>query len=543
MSNSKFNSKNSNSKSNKGKRPNKYNKGKANYSKSKANGVDSTDNLGSNAPEWYTLNAQALKDVANIPFHEWVGQPILIGGSGKAFAPPSIISIALDPSVGLSMDANSPINRASQQLWTALRKDIAGNFSFDHSEVMIYCLCVAQLYAMWYWGARSYAAISTYSTTNLDVPNTWALAMGWDPQDLRVNAASLRSYLNIIAPQICRFILPKDIPFLKRYFELYTSVYLDNNTPKSQMYLFRPNTTWMYDQAKYQTGSAAVTYHIADKITYAQYAALVDGLIDALAQSGDALSISSYMLKAFGSNSELLPIVPDIATLNFANDDYVRMQIHNLMISGETAEVTNPELPSITSQNDVRIEIINEGKDQFILHDPVYISKAEPGDNPVSAFRINPILDVGTYEPNEQMVAEATRLMVTAGNVQCMRGSSFDTQYGESLYECAFHVDCGLDTVNSVTVYSGGEPFKLKTSVIADDVAGVKLMRCINVFSNGPRFYNMTLAATASEGKLSNFRISGFTGDLDTFTQPSSRELKDLHRNCNVAAFTVRSII
>lgn len=200
------------------------------------------------------------------------------------------------------------------------------------------------------------------------------------------------------------------MPIFQRSAFLYRDVYIEGTSPKNQMYCYNPEGFYRYNENNpaVTDGAGYLEYLVLPSFSTIQdFIQFGDSLIQPLLNSTDIGLIYGDIVKAYGSAIITLPSIPEVVPFQPIKDIGVLEQIHNATIVGgdkEGAQVAN--------------SVVQDSTKSILLSNPVYVSEftgnALSKVLPMQAFCENRILTTRTEYTDVSLVAESTRLMVTA---------------------------------------------------------------------------------------------------------------------------------
>lgn len=277
-----------------------------------------------NDPSWYMADNQLVNDVASISFNTALGNPItLLGSIGTSYTVnptsvnlPGIMSIYTTPTVGISTDANSPVNIAMRRLYAYVRHANSGHSNYDPADLMIYLLAMDSVYTYWAYMVRAYGVAQVFSRTNKYVGDALLTAMGIDP-NIRESLADFRAYINTFAAKAQQWCVPRVMTYFLRHNWMYSNVYKDEDNDKAQMFMYVPATLYKYNptlsdntagglESVYIAAEANNTGALSFKTLPNNFLNLVSigsQLLNALAGQEDIGIISGDILKAYGAEN------------------------------------------------------------------------------------------------------------------------------------------------------------------------------------------------------------------------------------------------
>lgn len=388
---------------------------------------------GANDPKWYTNNQQLVLDAGSFSFNTPAGA-ILKGlypdGRDTAFA--GIMSLRVLMTPGVSDDPFSPINIAARSMYDMVNYKNSRNFSYDAPDLMTYAYSVASAYSYWAWMQRTYGILNTYSQINRYIPDALCRAAGTDPDDIRLNMAQFRYYINLFARKINVLAVPAGMPIFERYMWLFTNIYMDSNNLKAGLYVMRPYGFYKFRE-DIKDGSAAqmVTMpkeymKLSDIISYG------DQLAEALLSSQDINNMSTDVLKAYEGNVMSLPDTPAEYGVIPVYNEAVLNQLHNAKAFGDFII----DAPSQSSEGVYTLgssgNLVQDATSGHLLYslelsDNTYLAKLKAD---------SVLLDTGIENPTPEDVFEMTRLIpmanLTSGNLE----------------------DCGADIIVDYSIYT-----------------------------------------------------------------------------------------
>lgn len=332
-----------------------------------------------NDPSWYGMDQQLLIDSASFPYAYPFGQmfplredtvkvsdneKLKITASESVL--PGICSLVLKPTVGYAKDRLSPVNVAANAFYTHVRVANSGRKNYDPCDLMMFALTVADVYSFIFWCERLYNYAFTFSARNKYIGDALIKENGVDWQDIRLNLANFRYWINTYINKITAWAVPNDINLFKRRAFLYSNYYLENGfgNIKDQMYQYVPQCFMKFEYDEKGAGclqpknlhefGSSNLLKVSDIISYGE------SLIENIYGDEDFAIMSGDIIKAYGSNiigitplGEDAGIAPsyDMFTLSqFKNADiaYTVEALHEA--SG--LEVPTYEVPASTNPND-----------------------------------------------------------------------------------------------------------------------------------------------------------------------------------------------
>lgn len=292
---------------------------------------------------WYTVNEQVLRDVARIQYATPTGTPVyndgtLLGATlttdSNDYTIPGIVTMEIVPTIGNAKEAMDPVNAAANGQFTALRSGITGSVRFEQNDVMIYNIVVDSVYYYMAWLGRLYASLPMYHQATRYVPRAIIEAQGVDYDDLMANAAQFRAELNKRAPLIQNLKIPKALYIFPRHKWMFENYFIEGETEKAQLYMFRPAAIYRYELDSNGAGMAKCHRIMAGatgqggKLTTSDMIRKLDALINPIYDDEFFNIISGFMEKAYSDFLTVDPI-PDQPVLPIVYSPDVLLQFKN----------------------------------------------------------------------------------------------------------------------------------------------------------------------------------------------------------------------
>lgn len=367
---------------------------------------------------WYTKSANLLDAAASLPYSYPVGNPINFDNGNFSIyttpgarydAVPGVMTIALLTGPGDSTDVNSPINVAARDIYSYVRYANSGHSNYDPVDLMMYILAWDEV-SMWLANARRvYGAMYTYNTQNKYAPKYLVEALGFDYDDLNANLAQFRYAINAATNRFNSLNMPNNMSYLTRHVWLYSNIYSDGTSPKSQLYAYVPAACRVYNETDSVNGGYLDTIPLAyysgtELMTFAKWVEITNKLLNALIGSEDIGIISGDILKAFGSDKTIVtPTVSDVYSVAPVYNEEVLSQFQNATIIN--GAIPHPDKASVW--NITQDPSIDQG---IIKYDPTF-SIPFPGAANGIASNANRLLSLNINDPKPGDTMVASRLM------------------------------------------------------------------------------------------------------------------------------------
>lgn len=383
----------------------------------------------SNDPSWYTHIYAQVKDVAslslNIPVGaefnpmqkgvQWDDDPqnpyrvdVSCHGQAGAKVMPGVMAIRIAPTIGTCLTSNSAANTAAQQLYTLVRKANSGAINYDKTDLMMYIMAMDSCYMLYESLIRIYDVYENYNYMSRYMPNSILKALGCDPS-LEVSLSDFRTLLDKFAYRLASLRVPDQFDFIKRHSWLFSNIYKDSPSDRSQLYMYVPDGFYMLKEG------------VDGKPTHLEYIQTQNlfegGMISSLQQiriamdkltlpimgSQDVATMAGDLTKAFGEAGMI--------TIRAVDDHEAMKPVYNLEVISQmmnsTIFSTNSLLPS--SLNIVpNLSSTSDGP--YLEQKPLFSC-----DQGIKKWR-KTLLNFHSESITPEEVMVATRLMTTVGD-------------------------------------------------------------------------------------------------------------------------------
>lgn len=497
-------------------------------SQSPSKSTDVTRPSSENDPQWYASNQQLLQDAFSLSLPYALGSayslPDITGtnpttSSSKHYVP-GVAAICVTPCPGVSGDRMSAVNLAAAKMYSWIRHANSGAANYDPADLMMYILAMDNCYMLFNFLKRAYGIMRTYNQKNRYMPKALIETMNLDFDDLSANLCTFRSAINKLATALSSFAVPATLPYITRHAWLFSGLYADAPSFKSQTFLYNPSKLFKFVE-KTPTGELAylepvsICLRATAKFKIDGVSALVKEFTNPLLSSQDFNIISGDILKAYGLANviSIAPIGEDYMVLPTYSEE-VLSQIENTYALAETDNTTN-----ITQSSNGNI---------------VYSPKAWLGwANTREARLINFHKDVVTPED----VAVATRLCPVLDMTASNPGSELSGVFAATGSEIP-------DLVKYYTLQADGTIESFAVNAV-NDVTDVNYAYTVKANNTISAFHCAPLheIVYAENKEAPNVLTSlGRTGDLDNYTVLYDSVLANMHDVALLSLFDVPTI-
>lgn len=488
---------------------------------------DSVFTSRSNPVSYYTKFTTFAQDAANLPFSLPVGAPISLDFKAindefsTTLHVPGVMRLAYMPTVGISKDFTSPINRSSIRFYTYMRSNQKASASYDHQDITMMMAAMDSCYMFHAMCRRLYGIVRDFTPVNLYYAKALCGACGGIYDDLIDNLQDFRAWINQFAYNLGQYAMPKGMTFFDRHQWMAEGIYVDSKTEKAQTYIFVPDGFWKYDNTV-STGSQCVYVPYLERgidtpkqYTTKELMEFGDSLLNAISNDADFAVISGDIYNFYGGDVNQLPYVDENYQVLPTYDEVVLSQIENATIMGAVDQDNQ-----VISQN----PSVNQGA---ILFNPTLMH---------TNYQLPAMLNLHKDHPTPDDVIEATRLLTVCG------------KDGELL-------TCGTEIIVEVKVLTrnpatGGFRYNPVAANFAhlDTTVSTSYKDVLNLlsdvllmaqFQHAPQF--MVTYKKSAEGDATAFELVGTSWDIDNVQTIPTDYLNNINVACLLSQFEVET--
>ena len=529
------------------------------------------DHPKTNEPIWYDQYG-LMSSAANISMYNPTGskvdlttdtykQTLGLASSDPTpalFRIPGIMTFDTAYGPGIADDVNAAINVAAQSIYTFVRHWNSGAANYEKADLMQYIMLVESAWVMYHQGVRAYSAMNAVNTLNRYVPRFVTEALGFDYDDLTSKLTLFRSILDQFAVRISRFVIPNDLTYAKRLDYLFSNIFVDGLSAKSQFYIYNPAGYYEFalegdsdphPGAGYLKWNWFNTYSGTEPVQHApwtvdQYQTMLSRIAENLEDQEDFGIMSGDILKAYPNNAvKTVGNVPTDLVMRPVYDQYALEQIHNATITGYpvVSDVTDNEV--VHNWNIRQNPEINGG--ELIYNPLIQLTAIIPAaQNPVYGKRI---IDFHRDDTTYLDVTEATRSMVVlrpcvdsanqklgyaqiraTGAETLVKGRVFTIDANGNIHESPLYTENDFNTLDSA---------ELNATVIA---AATFIARMANIsqFNYAPHVFLLTSLYGETTSNLYLRGISIFS-NIDNYSIVDPEVLNNIHSAALLSLFKI----
>lgn len=371
----------------------------------------------SNDPRWYDKCGILTKDATNISTLNPTGIPLDCGIVGK-YTPTGIMRLDYIPHFGDINDRTHPLNVVARQLYDYVNARNSRSSSYDPTDLMFYCIGVANAWSIHSWILRVVGMFNTFSRSNYYWWDPVMETMGIAPISNTNSINAWASLANYIALTLNTLAVPKNIAYFQRVQMLPSSVYIDSKSDKGSLYYFNPRQIlkYTYDaEGKSKLTAVSAPWGGAQasqnrSVTPDTIRTWFDTFVENLINDSDITFMKADIRKAFGDeNTFMLPQISETFQHAFVYDDYVNLQVHNATVHNYLFTGSKFFFYEL-SQNMENNSIISNSTSQWVRDNAASLSSLPSFIWYSSPFGDNHLFDFPTDEVTNDMWSEATKL-------------------------------------------------------------------------------------------------------------------------------------
>lgn len=424
-----------------------------------------TDYVGStNDISWYNRNPQLISDAAKIPFSYQLGRPVDLGMGSATYnigskdvvfhtgeAIPGIMSLQMLCTPGLAVDASDGVNIATSLTFQKMRKELSTYAAYAPADIMMYIMGIDSIYTQYAYIARLFGIVNAYSATNLYLPDALIEAgyniTGANIGDLKAGINDYRAKFNNLIYKASTLYMPVDFSITSRHAWLFMNYFIDNNSPKAQIYIHKLLGYHMLDETTSANGTCLMFQEYARSNSISHMLREFDACIESYRNSDSMTKIAADMRRAFGDSSTWKLSYIDENYIALPTEDRVVLtQIHNMtMYPSSMAQTLLNQYESVAEGG---FNIYQDVAKNTVIFNPVWsTASATPTTAEKQAIvqaapsTYDVMLDFNEPEVSTDMIVEGTRNVVVG---------EFVDNAGKTEYHL---LSCGADLCVMMEIY------------------------------------------------------------------------------------------
>lgn len=376
--------------------------------------------------------------------------------AGLSKALPGIMTLNWVPTMGVSVDGNSPINVAAREIYSFVRHANSGAANYDSTDLMIYLLAMDSIYSMYTDATRAYGLLNMYISTNRYMPKAVLGALGWDFEDLVANQAQFRWAINNIAYKISSFNVPNFMSYFMRHMWMNENVFMDKPNTKAQMYAYNQTHVYQYSPKDVETNPGGLTFVSVTSLTsgktVSNWLKMMNTLIDPILASEDFGIMSGDILKAFTPTNlfSVKPIDIDYILVPGYNPE-VLTQIINAVPMGQPY-TTHETMDGVELSFDVRQVVDETTAEGYLFQRPAFttldrITDTQLGMGAARTQFVDRLITSDDEIPDVPYVVVSTRLVNCADTLLQKPSAPYT-----NISTWSDAQNCGTEVLCSITI-------------------------------------------------------------------------------------------
>lgn len=293
-----------------------------------------------NDANWYKDSAGIVESAARISTKLVEGFPYVpLTGTGASVgdntADPGVMVMDWIPCPGTSDNINSPLSISAQVLYQQIRKTLNKTLTgYQFADPLIAYICFLSMAAYAREIARDFKIMNTYSTLNMNFPRLLMRACGYSDAaitDFRSNYADYLDRYRMLMYDMSSIFMPIETNIMEKYKWLTDTVFVDHESTKGQIYMYRMSGVYQFDETTSDQGSMAKCIDVLKDDNANRSRKMLNKLntlrdcIDKLRNSDSYNYMMSDMQKAF----------PDATTYSFqipSREDILKPVYNEMML-------------------------------------------------------------------------------------------------------------------------------------------------------------------------------------------------------------------
>lgn len=473
---------------------------------SKSRGDDINDS------SFYYAENELKEQLNNYSFNQFTGIPFDISYDATTLTSlqtsiPTIMRLDINPSAGSSLlnagskNVTDGVTRAGLKNYYILSANNAKTTNYAPEDVTMLIFAIASLLEMESFIQRILGTPYLFNVRNRSLPRQLVVTQNIDYDDLVAHMADYRIQFNILLQQLNKIPIPAGIRAFMKSSALYSNYYTDDTSPMAQMYVLRPYSYWLFDEAnaKLETVTTPGTY--GSPVTMSSLLSAMNTMISRLLNSATFNYIFSDILRiADKEGFKLLNfgLVPDSYVAPILYSEEFNLWIDNCIPFGVP---NNSDTTVSTGDNDVVQDINNN----TLYYAPVR--------NKWEIQVLEAIVNFNHNNPTTEEKVAATRLI----------SSSYPVSDGSNTYEklvtnTHYIVYISIFKPKDRNGYTLTANFKSEPFIRAtDNGSAAEWFSELSKFKHAPRLIY--------EETIDGIKQALLSGDLDYYTTLSTNDL------------------
>lgn len=283
---------------------------------------------------WYSKNPDLLQQAGNLSWGYKLGLPVNFTNENFTFRSvdtkpttrvPGFMFVGVIPGPGVTADEDAfqesdAINLAAKDQYAYIRYANSGHANYDPQDLMMYYLAWDEVQMEIFDAMRAYGIANITNMQNRYMPRALVQALGWDYESIVSNRANFASKINSAIARLGAFPIPKGMPYFDRHRWLFSNLFTDETSLKSQIFGFRKVIYRFFEHNSEYEGGALITARRPGAygetlLTPDEWFEDVLDMINRISDSEDMGIIMGDILKAWGTENCM--------TIDYMAQDYI----------------------------------------------------------------------------------------------------------------------------------------------------------------------------------------------------------------------------
>lgn len=291
---------------------------------------------------WWNKYPILIQDAGQFPFNQIQGAEFDLEGytdGGEPKALPTQMCFTYVPTIGKSVNKDSPFNTQIRNLWLDMHRKYRGIGTYESADLGMFIFCSIDFFADLARAEKIYGYYRNGNAYNRSIPYTMLNAIGVEYDSNSKHLADYRARLNELNQRASNLCLPKGFSAFNDAIVLASATILDSESKRAGMYTFNKGVYYTFSGTVSKFGSCAVAHMRTSSgdagQTFDDIIADLTAQLEVLWLDSDCQRMGSDILAAYGENGiEKISSIDESYLAPIAKDDIRLLQIHNATICG-----------------------------------------------------------------------------------------------------------------------------------------------------------------------------------------------------------------
>lgn len=214
------------------------------------------------------------------------------------FLPAQLMKVSVVTGPGWAENVNDGVNRALAQVMANIRANLStSNIGFETADLGIFFASTASIAAMIGYAKRILELVNKWEGRNYAYPRLLLHSMSMRWEDIRNNVNRYTARLNAAIDMYNNIEIVDCWRTYDRQYSMFHSIFLDEDSPFGQAYMFVPYNYYVYDDANHKAKSYWIGMDTI--IGFDELLEAIEAQIQAWYTSSDLYQINGVLLRAF----------------------------------------------------------------------------------------------------------------------------------------------------------------------------------------------------------------------------------------------------